>query len=117
MNTSLPTDSHDNGSMRLDKWLWAARFYKTRALAVEEINKGRVQINGQPCKPARDVRCGDTISLRQGAMPRTVTVQSLSARRGPAPLPRRFIPKPEKAWPCARPWPSSAVSHPNRRTV
>lgn len=81
MNTSLPTDSHDNGSMRLDKWLWAARFYKTRALAVEEISKGRVQINSQPCKPARDVRCGDTISLRQGAMPRTVTVQSLSARQ------------------------------------
>ena len=86
MNTSLPTDSHDNGSMRLDKWLWAARFYKTRALAVEEISKGRVQINSQPCKPARNVRCGDTISLRQGAMPRTVTVQSLSARRGPAPV-------------------------------
>lgn len=84
MNTSLPTDSHDNGSMRLDKWLWAARFYKTRALAVDEILKGRVQVNGLPCKPARDIHCGDTVALRQGHMPRTVVVQALSAQRGPA---------------------------------
>ena len=50
--------------MRIDKWLWAARFYKTRALAAEEIQKGRVQINNKPCKPAREIDCGDTISLR-----------------------------------------------------
>ena len=86
MKSTLPTDSHDNDRMRLDKWLWAARFYKTRALAVEEILKARVQVNGLPCKPARDIRCGDTISLRQGTLPRTVVVQSLSARRGPAPI-------------------------------
>ena len=70
--------------MRLDKWLWAARFYKTRALAVDEILKGRVQVNGLPCKPARDIHCGDTVALRQGHMPRTVVVQALSAQRGPA---------------------------------
>lgn len=80
---SLPTPP-SNASMRLDKWLWAARFYKTRALAVEEILKGRVQVNGQPCKPARDIRCGDTVALCQNQMPRTVTVQALSAQRGPA---------------------------------
>lgn len=84
MKKPSPANAQQHASMRLDKWLWAARFYKTRALAVEEILKGRVQINGQPCKPARDIRCGDTIALRQGQMPRTVTVQALSAQRGPA---------------------------------
>jgi ribosome-associated heat shock protein Hsp15 len=73
--------------MRLDKWLWAARFYKTRSLATEEIGKGRVAVNGQPAKPARDVRPGDEIELRApGAAPRTVVVMGLSAMRGPAPV-------------------------------
>lgn len=72
--------------MRIDKWLWAARFFKTRALAVEEIDKGRVQINGQNVKPAHDVKPGDTVQLRQGHMPRTVQVRSLSMQRGPAPV-------------------------------
>ncbi|MDM4765957.1 RNA-binding S4 domain-containing protein [Pelomonas sp. SE-A7] len=73
-------------SLRLDKWLWAARFYKTRALAVEEIAKGRVQVNGQTVKPARDVRPGDRIRLRQGQVEREVVVQALSSVRGPAPV-------------------------------
>lgn len=51
--------------IRLDKWLWAARFYKTRSLAVDEIGKGRVQVNGQPAKPAREVGPGDVISIRK----------------------------------------------------
>lgn len=86
MKKPSPPTAQSDASMRLDKWLWAARFYKTRALAVEEILKGRVQVNDQPCKPARDIRCGDTIALRQGQMPRTVTVQALSAQRSPAPI-------------------------------
>ena len=49
--------------MRLDKWLWAARFYKTRALAVDEITLGRVRVGGQPVKPARDVKVGDLFAL------------------------------------------------------
>jgi len=73
-------------SLRIDKWLWAARFCKTRALAVEEIGKGRVQVNGQAIKPAREVRLGDTVALRQGAVSRTVIVRGLSAQRGPAPV-------------------------------
>jgi len=73
-------------SLRIDKWLWAARFYKTRALAVEEIGKGRVHVNGQAVKPAREVRIGDTIALRQGAVSRTVVVRGLSLQRGPAPV-------------------------------
>ncbi|XAH22164.1 S4 domain-containing protein [Xylophilus sp. GW821-FHT01B05] len=71
-------------TLRLDKWLWSARFYKTRGLAVEEIGKGRVQVNGASAKPSRDVRPGDTIAVRQGPLQRTVVVRALSALRGSA---------------------------------
>ena len=73
-------------AMRLDKWLWAARFYKTRALAVGEIGKGRISVNGQAAKPSRDLRVGDALVLRQGPVQRTVIVRGLSAVRGPAPV-------------------------------
>jgi len=72
--------------LRIDKWLWAARFYKTRALAVEEIGKGRVLVNEQAVKPAREVRPGDFVSIRQGAVARVVVVKGLSGQRGPAPV-------------------------------
>ena len=72
--------------MRLDKWLWAARFYKTRSLASEEIGKGRVQVNGLDAKPARDIKVGDTVVMRQGLTLRTVVVQGLSQQRGSAPV-------------------------------
>lgn len=72
-------------AMRLDKWLWCARFYKTRGLAVQEIDKGRVHVNGAAVKPAREVRAGDTVALRQGTVARTVVIRALSAMRGPAP--------------------------------
>lgn len=75
---------------RLDKWLWAARFYKTRSLASEEIGKGRVAVNGQVAKPAREVRTGDSIELRQGSLPRTVRVLQLSSVRGPASVAREL---------------------------
>ncbi len=72
--------------MRLDKWLWAARFYKTRSLATEEISKGRVQVNGVEAKPARDIKAGDTLEVRQGPVIRTVLVRALSQQRGAAPV-------------------------------
>ncbi|MBV8603229.1 MAG: RNA-binding S4 domain-containing protein [Pelomonas sp.] len=72
------------GAMRLDKWLWAARFYKTRALAVTEIERHRVQVNGQDVKPAREVRAGDRVRVRQGPVAREVVVLGLSMVRGPA---------------------------------
>lgn len=72
--------------VRLDKWLWAARFYKTRALAVDEIGKGRVQVNDQAAKPSRDIKPGDRVRLRQGPVEREVTVLGLSHVRGPAPV-------------------------------
>jgi len=72
--------------VRIDKWLWAARFYKTRSLAVDEIHKGRVQINGQEAKPAREVRVGDNIELRQRDGVRVLRVTALSDKRGGAPV-------------------------------
>ncbi len=72
--------------LRIDKWLWAARFYKTRTLASEEIAKGRVAVNGQEVKPAREVKVGDTVSVRQGPLLRSVLVRGLSGVRGPAPV-------------------------------
>ena len=77
-------------TMRLDKWLWCARFYKTRSLATEEISKGRVTVNGQAAKPARDLRCGDTVLMRQGPVARTVIVKGLSGARGPAPVAQKL---------------------------
>ena len=72
--------------MRIDKWLWAARFYKTRSLAAEEIDKGRVQVNAQDVKPAREIKVGDSVALRQGPVLRVVLVKCLSMQRGPAPV-------------------------------
>jgi ribosome-associated heat shock protein Hsp15 len=72
--------------MRVDKWLWAARFYKTRALAVEEIDRGRVAVNGAEVKPAREIKPGDTIAMRREGVVRTVLVKGLSNMRGPAPV-------------------------------
>ena len=78
------------GRLRIDKWLWAARFYKTRGLATEEIDKGRVHLNGVAVKPAREVKAGDILQIRMqqrtGIILRTVTVLMISDKRGPAPI-------------------------------
>jgi len=74
----------DSPRVRLDKWLWAARLFKTRALAADEIAHGRVSVNGQAAKPSREVRPGDRIEVRQGSLTRTIDVRGLSAQRGPA---------------------------------
>lgn len=72
--------------LRLDKWLWAARLYKTRALAAEEVSLGRVEINGQAAKPAREIKAGDRLMIRQGPVRRELVVHGLSLQRGPATL-------------------------------
>jgi ribosome-associated heat shock protein Hsp15 len=70
--------------IRIDKWLWAARFYKTRSLASEEIVKGRIQVNAQVAKSSREIKAGDTVAMRQSPFIRTVIVLGLSSSRGPA---------------------------------
>jgi ribosome-associated heat shock protein Hsp15 len=72
--------------VRIDKWLWAARFFKTRSLAVDEIVRGRVEVNGQEVKPAREVKAGDIVAVRQGYVRREVVVKAVSEVRGPAPV-------------------------------
>ena len=66
---------------RLDKWLWVSRLYRTRTLAAESVDGGRVRVNGQPAKPARAVKCGDEITLQRGGEPMTVVVRGFAAQR------------------------------------
>ena len=72
--------------IRIDKWLWAARFFKTRSLATDEVAAGRIEIGGQTVKASRDVRVGDVVLIWQNKMPRTVVVTGLSGQRGSATL-------------------------------
>jgi ribosome-associated heat shock protein Hsp15 len=74
----------EDGRVRLDKWLWAARFYKTRSLASEAIAGGKVQVNGDRAKRARLLVVGDEVRVRQGPYEFLIVVRALSARRGPA---------------------------------
>ena len=71
-------------TVRLDKWLWAARFFKTRSLATKAVAGGRVHLNSARVKPARDVRAGDTVAVNVGDVKWTVVVTALSDKRGPA---------------------------------
>ncbi|CAN5539404.1 MAG: RNA-binding S4 domain-containing protein [Pseudomonadota bacterium] len=72
--------------LRIDKWLWAARFFKTRSLAADEIGKNRVEVNGDVAKASREVKAGDTVAMRHGAAIRTVRVLGVSGQRGSAPI-------------------------------
>jgi ribosome-associated heat shock protein Hsp15 len=74
----------DAGRVRVDKWLWAARFFKTRSLAAEAIQGGRVDVNGTRAKASKEVRVGDRVDLTIGPVAWTVEVRALSDRRGPA---------------------------------
>jgi ribosome-associated heat shock protein Hsp15 len=73
------------GRVRIDKWLWAARFFKTRGLSAEAIQGGRVHVEGQRVKPAREVRVGETVEITIGPVTRTVVVRGVDDRRRPAP--------------------------------
>lgn len=79
-----------NDEVRLDKWLWAARFYKTRSLAVQAIDRGRVVVDGRAAKPARALRVGDRVTVRQADWAIEVVVQGCSTVRGPAPVARQL---------------------------
>lgn len=71
-------------SIRIDKWLWAARFFKTRSLASDEINKGRVQVNEYVAKPSKEIKIGDVLQIRNSECTRTLMVKALQMQRGSA---------------------------------
>jgi ribosome-associated heat shock protein Hsp15 len=73
-------------SVRIDKWLWAARFFKTRTLASRACELGRIQLNGQPTKPAREIRIGDRLNVTNEGGEFQIEVLELSDMRGPAPI-------------------------------
>ncbi len=77
--------SMDDLMVRLDKWLWAARFFKTRSMATEAVNGGKVHSNGQRVKPSRIVQLGDELRIQRGIVEMTVVVKGLNSLRRPAP--------------------------------
>ncbi|MGD8378512.1 MAG: S4 domain-containing protein [Gammaproteobacteria bacterium] len=78
------TEQAPREGVRLDKWLWAARFFKTRSLASEAVKGGHVHVNGARAKPARTLQAGDRLRVSKGTVVWTVVVEHLSDRRGPA---------------------------------
>ncbi len=107
--------------LRVDKWLWAARFHKTRSLAADDIDKGRVSVNGQVVKASRELRAGDRVEIRQsGGLVRTVEVLALSTIRGPAPQAQRLYQETAESIQKRQAWaeqrrqgvePSSSIEH------
>ena len=87
--------------VRMDKWLWAARFFKTRSLAAHACELGRIEINGQHAKPSRDVQAGHRLQIKNDSGVFLVEVLAVSDVRGPRPLHNRSIVKPTPAANCA----------------
>jgi len=77
-------NSEETIRVRLDKWLWAARFFKTRALAADAIESGKVEVNGERAKRAKQLQAGDSVRIRLGPYQHLITVRAVSERRGPA---------------------------------
>jgi ribosome-associated heat shock protein Hsp15 len=82
----MPDDRESADRGRIDKWLWAARFFKTRSLATDAVNGGKVELNGAGVKPAKVVQAGDEIRVRLGPYEHHVVVRAVSDRRGSAPV-------------------------------
>jgi len=85
-----------DSSVRLDKWLWAARFFKTRSVAREAVSGGKVHLNGNRAKPGRSLAPGDELRIQRGEEEYIITVAELSARRGPAPIARTLYEESEE---------------------
>lgn len=83
--------------MRIDKWLWAARFFKTRALAQAAVNAGKVRLHGERIKPAKALRPGDALAIRVGEFEWNVIVKALAERRGPAEAARKLYAESEQS--------------------
>jgi ribosome-associated heat shock protein Hsp15 len=77
-------DGDDSGRLRIDRWLWCARFFKSRSAAAEAVRNGRVRLNGSRVKPAHDAKVGDALAVEVGAAQRDVTILAIPSRRGPA---------------------------------
>ena len=87
----MPSEKHDNEEVRIDKWLWAVRIYKTRSLATEAIRNGRVKVGGQVVKPSREVHVNDEIDIHMGVYHKTVKVIALLHNRVGAALVPNFL--------------------------
>jgi ribosome-associated heat shock protein Hsp15 len=87
----------ENDNVRIDKWLWAARFFKTRSLATDAVDRGRVRIGGEPIKPARTVKVDDKLSIDNGSDRWEVVVQAISGVRGAAPVARTLYRETEES--------------------
>lgn len=83
--------------LRLDKWLWAARFFKTRVLAADAVETGKAQVNGERVKPAKTIAAGDILTLRLGPYTHVVEVLALSGKRGPAPVAQKLYRETEES--------------------
>ncbi len=83
--------------VRIDKWLWAARFFKTRSLATQAVEGGRIQLNGERCKPAKEVRTGDRLLVHIGEFEWELVILALSDKRGPAPAARSLYEESEES--------------------
>lgn len=84
MGNDAEAGKSPNERLRIDKWLWCARLYKTRSLASGAVNGGKVHVNGERVKPSRGIAVGDTLSITQGPIAREIVVRQLPVRRGPA---------------------------------
>jgi ribosome-associated heat shock protein Hsp15 len=87
------SNAEEGGSgarVRIDKWLWAARFFKTRSLAAQAVEGGKVHLNGQRVKPSRDLKPGDALAIHIGEFEWLIEVRALATRRGPAEAARRL---------------------------
>jgi len=89
--------SEPPGKLRIDKWLWAARFLKTRSLAADAVGGGKVEVEGERVKPARLLKIGDRLTIRIGPYAWNVTVLGLSDRRGPAPEAQKLYAESEES--------------------
>lgn len=91
------TSGADDDFLRIDKWLWAARFFKTRSLAAAAVTGGKVQVDGQRVKPAKSIGPGMRLHIRRGEFEIEVTVRAVSAQRGPAPQAARLYAETEQS--------------------
>ena len=86
-----------DSSVRLDKWLWAARFFKTRSIAREAVSGGKVHLNGNRAKPGRSLNLGDELKIQRGQEEYTIKVVDLCARRGPASVAQTYYEESEES--------------------